>query len=205
MLKTSGGVQGGDRDGGEPCGDPAQPRFDRARGRQVQEHPVLVLLDLGRHFEQGEDHGAGLGCGEGRVGERVGAEGLVEDIRGARQQEPRGVGQERRRRGAVTMEVTLDRFDIVFALPSCAVEVFIYVLGRRLLSGGHDKAWIVARGHDFGFHDHPPRLLPRGGGIGEVLIDAAARGRLRAMGLRQGGPLLEEVADLLHDRGGLAQ
>jgi hypothetical protein len=29
------------------------------------------------------------------------------------------------------VEVTLDRFDIVFAIPPCAVEVFIHVLGRR--------------------------------------------------------------------------
>ena len=135
MSKTSGGVQGGDRDGGEPRGDPAQQRFDGARRRQVQKNPVLVRLDLGRHFAQGEDHGAGLGRGEGRVGERVGAEGMVEDIRGARQQEPRGVGQERRRRGAVTVEVTLDRFDSVVAIPPRAGEVFIHVLGRRRLSG----------------------------------------------------------------------
>ena len=132
MSKTSGGVQGGYRDSGEQRGDPAQQRFDRARCREVQENSVLVLLDLSRHFEQGEDHGAGLGGGEGGVGERVGAEGMVEDIGGARQQEPRSVGQERRRRGAVTVEVTFDRFDIVFAISPCAVEVFIDVLGRRL-------------------------------------------------------------------------
>jgi hypothetical protein len=35
--------------------------------------------------------------GQGGVGQRVGAEGMVEDIGGARQQEPQGVGQEGRR------------------------------------------------------------------------------------------------------------
>jgi hypothetical protein len=169
------------------------------------ENPVLVRLALGRHCEQGKDHGAGLGRGEGCVGERVGAERMVEDIRGARQQEPRGVGEERRRRGAVTVEATLDRFAIVFAIPPGAGEVFIHVVGRRRFAGGHDTAWIVARGHAFGLHDHPPRLLPRGGSRGEGLLDAAARGRLLAIGLRQGGPLLEEVARLLPARGGLAE
>ena len=32
---------------------------------QVEEDPVLVLFDLGRHFEEGEDHGGGLGVGQG--------------------------------------------------------------------------------------------------------------------------------------------
>ena len=43
----------------------------------MQENPVLVLFDLRGHFEQREDHGGGLGRGQGRVGERVGAEGMV--------------------------------------------------------------------------------------------------------------------------------
>ena len=46
---------------------------------------------------------------------------------------------------------------------------------------------------------------PRGGGIGELLIDAAARRRRLAIGVRHGGPLLEEAAGLLHDRGSLAE
>jgi hypothetical protein len=131
MAQVSGGVEGGYGDGGEQCGDPAQQRFDRARCRQVQENPVLVLFDLGCHFEEGEDHGAGLGRGEGRVGERVRTEGMVQDLGATRQQKPRGIGQERRGRGAVAVEVALDRLDIVFAIPSRAVEVFVHVLGRR--------------------------------------------------------------------------
>ena len=113
--------------------DPVQQRFDGTRRRQVEENAVLVLFDLRGHLEQGEDHGGRLGRGQGRVGERVRAEGMVEDIGGARQQEPHGVGEERRRRGAVAVEVTLDRLDIVFAIPPRAVEVFIHLLGRRRL------------------------------------------------------------------------
>ena len=73
----------------------------------MEEHPVLVLFDLGCHFEQREDHGGRLGGGQSRVCQRVGTERMVEDIGGTRQQEPRGVGEERRRRGAVAVEVTL--------------------------------------------------------------------------------------------------
>ena len=95
----------------------------------MQENPVLVLFDLRGHFEEREDHGGGLGRGQGRVGERVGAERMVQDIGATREQEPRGVGEEGRRRGAIAVEVILDRLDIVFAIAPGAVEVFIHVLG----------------------------------------------------------------------------
>ena len=49
---ASGRVQRGDGDGEEQGGDTMQERFDRAGRRQVEENPVLVLFDLGRHFEQ---------------------------------------------------------------------------------------------------------------------------------------------------------
>ena len=109
-------------------GDTVQERFDGAGRRQVEENAVLVLFDLSRHFEEREDHGGGLGRGQWGVGQRVGAEGMMEDIGGARQQEPHGVGQEGRRRGAVAVEVTLDRLDIVFAIAPGAVEFFIHLL-----------------------------------------------------------------------------
>ncbi len=147
----------------------------------MQEHPVLVRLDLGRHFAQGEDHGAGLGRGEGRVGEGGRAEGMVEDVSSARPQESRGVGQERRGRGAVTLEVMLHRLDSVCAMPSCAVEVFRHVLGCRRLPGRHNQTRLIARGHAFRCDDHPPWLSPRGRGRGECVIDAAAEGRLLAL------------------------
>ena len=94
----------------------------------MEENPILVLFDLSRHFEEREDHGGRLGSGQCRVGQRVRAEGMVEDIGGARQEEPHSVGQERRRRGPVAAEVALDCLDIVFAIPPCAVELFICLL-----------------------------------------------------------------------------
>ena len=110
----------------------------------MEENPILVLFDLRRHFEEREDQRGGLRGGQWGVRQRVGAEGMVEDIGGARQQEAHGVRQEGRRRGAVTVEITLDRLDIVFAIPPRAVEFFIHSLRRRRLEGGDDKAWIVA-------------------------------------------------------------
>jgi hypothetical protein len=108
-----------------------QERFDQAGRGQVAEKPVLVLFDLSRHCKEREAHGGRLGSGQGRVGQRVRAESLVEDLGGARQEEPHGVGQERRRRGPVAVEVALDCRDIVVAIPPRAVEVCIHRLGGR--------------------------------------------------------------------------
>jgi hypothetical protein len=156
----SGGVQGGHGDDGQQHRHPVQQRFDGARRGQMQEHPVLVLFDVGRHFEQGQDDGAGLCGGEARVGQGLRAQGMVEHIGGAGEQEACGVGHTRGGGGAVTMEGTRDRFDGVFAMPPRTVELFIDLLGRGLLSRGHDKAGIVPRCHDFGLDNPPPRLLP---------------------------------------------
>jgi hypothetical protein len=137
----------------------------------------------------------------GRVGvrERVGTEGMVEDIGGARQQESHGIGQEGGCRGAVTGEVILHCLDVVFALPPGAVEFFIDLRRRRRLKGGDNEAWIVASGHDFGFDNDPPGLGPGRGSIGERGIHTAAERRARAMRLGVGGPLLLEPACFLPD------
>ena len=82
----------------------------------MEEDTVLVLFDLGRHFEEGEDHGRGLGLGQSGLLQRLGAEGMMQDIGGTRQQEPHGVGQEGCCGGAVAVEVTLDCLDIVFLI-----------------------------------------------------------------------------------------
>lgn len=171
----------------------------------MQENAVLVLFDLGRDFEQREDDGAGLSRGESRVGQRVRPERMVEDRGTTRQEEPHGVGEKGRRRGAVAVEVALDRLNIVFTMPTGAVELFIHLLGRRRLSRGHHKARIVSGRHDFRLDNHPPRLAPRRGGGGALLIETAAGGQLLAIGVRHGRLLPEQGAGLRHDRGGLAE
>ena len=196
---ASGRVHYGNGDGSEQCGDTGQERFDWTGCRQVEEHPVFVLFDLRRHLEEREEQRGGLRRGPWGVRQRVGAEGMVEDRGGAGQQESHGVGQEGRRRGAVTGELTLDGLDVVCAIPPCAVEFFIHPLRRRRLEGGDDKAWMVASGQDFGFDNDSPGLRPRRGSIGELLIHTAAGGRALAMGLGLGGPLLVEPSRLLHD------
>ena len=95
----------------------------------MEKNPVLVLLDLCGHFEEGEDHSGGLGRRQGGVGEGVRAEGLVQDRGATRQEEPHGVGQEGRCRGVVAVEVTLDRFAIVFAIAPRTVQVCIRRVG----------------------------------------------------------------------------
>ena len=105
----------------------------------MEENPVLVLFALRRHFKEREDQRGGLRGGQWGVSQRVGAEGMVEDRGGARQQEAHGVGQEGRRRGAVAVESTLDRLDSVFAMPPRAVEFFIHPLRSRRLEGGTTK------------------------------------------------------------------
>ena len=110
-----------------------QQRFDGAGTREVEEDTVLVLFDLGRHCKEGEDHGRGLGVGQRGLLERLGAEGMMQAIGGTRQQKPHGVRQEGRRGGAVAVEVTLDRLDIVFTIPTRAVDVLIHALRRGSL------------------------------------------------------------------------
>ena len=83
---VSGRVQRGDGDDGEQRGDTTQERFDWTGRRQVEENPVLVLCDLRRHFEECEDQRGGLRSGQWGVRQRVGAEGMVEDVGSAREQ-----------------------------------------------------------------------------------------------------------------------
>ena len=63
----------------------------------MEQNPILVLFHLGGHFEQREEDRGRLGLGQRGLLQRLGAEGMVEDIGGTRQQEPRGIGQEGRR------------------------------------------------------------------------------------------------------------
>jgi hypothetical protein len=55
-----------------------QQRFDGAGTREVEEDTVLVLFDLSRHFEEGEDHGRGLGLGQRGLLQRLGAQGMMQ-------------------------------------------------------------------------------------------------------------------------------
>ena len=139
----------------------------------MEENPVLVLFDLGGDFEEGEDDGRGLRLGQGGMLEGMRAQGMMQDIGGTREEEPHRVGQEGGGRGAVTVEITLDRLDIVFAIPTGAIEVFVEHLGRGRRQGGDDKARVIARAHDFRLEHDPPGLRPGPGGIDKLVIETA--------------------------------
>ena len=83
----------------------------------MEENPVLVLFNLGCHFEESEDHGRGLRLGQGSMLEGVRPEGMMEDIGGTRQEEPHRVGQEGGGRRAIAVEVILHRLDRIFSVP----------------------------------------------------------------------------------------
>ena len=66
-VGTSGRVPEGSRHRRQQSGDTGEERLDRAGTREVEEDAILVLFDLGRHLEEGEDHRGGLGVGQRRV------------------------------------------------------------------------------------------------------------------------------------------
>ena len=103
------------------------------------------------------------------------------------------------------MQVTLDRLDMVFTIPTRTVDGLIRLLRRGGRQGGDHKAGVVASGHHLGFEDDPPWLGPGRRSIGKLSIQAAAVWRVGVMGLGKGGPLLVQMACFLEDglrRGG---
>ena len=88
---TSRRVEHGEGDESQQGRHTVQQRFDGAGTREVEEDTVLVLFDLRRDFEEGQDHGRGLGVGQRGLLERLGAQGMMQDIRGTRQEKPHGV------------------------------------------------------------------------------------------------------------------
>jgi hypothetical protein len=102
-----------------------QQRFDGAGTREVAEEPLLVLFDLCCHFEEGENDRRGLGLSERGLLERRGAEGMRQDLSSTSQEEPHSMRQEGGCGGAVAVEVTLDRLDLVCTIPTRTVAVLI--------------------------------------------------------------------------------
>ena len=163
----------------------------------MEEDPILVLFDLRRHLEEGENHRGGLGVGERRVLQRVRAEGMVQDIGRTREQQAHGVGEEGRRGRAVTLQITLHRLDIVFTIPAGAIEVFVQHLVWGGRKRGDDKAWIIPYAHDFRLEHHPPGAGPRRRSIAKLLIEPATHREPLTIGLCQSGSLLRQMARFL--------
>ena len=171
----------------------------------MEKHSVLVLFDLGGDCAEGEDNRRGLGLRQGGVLEGVGAQRMMQSIGRTREHQPHRVGQEGRRRGPITVEVRLDRLDIVFAIPAGALEVFVEHVGWGRLKRRHDKTWVIARPHDFGRKDDPPGVCPGPRSGDELVIEAATRRRRLAVGVGQGDPLLMETTGRRQSGSGLAE
>lgn len=103
------------------------------------------------------------------------------------------------------MPVRLDCLDIVCAIPTGTIEVFVEPLGCRRLKRGDNKAWVLPRTHDFGLEHDPPWLRQGLCSIGELVIKSATGRRRLAMGLGQRDPLVMETLRLLDGGSSLAE
>ena len=103
--------------------------MDRAGIREMEEEAIFVLFDLRGHFEEGENDGRGLGLREPSGLQGLRAPGMGQGIGGPGEPQTRRLGQEGRRRGAITAEVPLDRLEGMVAIPAGAREVFVQPLG----------------------------------------------------------------------------
>jgi hypothetical protein len=130
---------------------------------------------------------------------------MLEDRGRTGEKEAHRVGQERRGRRAVPLEVTLHRFDGLGAIPPGALEDCIPLRWCGSLHRGDHQAWGVAYRHDCRLEDAPPRLAPGRRGRGELLVQAAPAGRACAMRPGPRSPLLGQGTGLLEEGDGLAE
>lgn len=171
----------------------------------MEEDAIRVLFDLRGNFEEGENAGRGLCLREPSVLQGLRAQGMVQRIGGTGEHQTRRMGQEGRRRGAITAEVHLDRLEGICAIPAGAIEVFVQPLGCGRVQGRDHKARMIPGAHDFRLEHDPPRLCP-GLCRRDKLVIAATAGRRRLpRGLRQSPPLLMQTTRCLQERCGLAE
>jgi hypothetical protein len=171
----------------------------------MEEDTILVLFDLCGDFAEGQDDGRGLGLRQSGVLQRVRAQGMVQGRGRTRAYQTHGIGQEGRRGGAITLQITLHRLAIVFAIPTGALEVFVDHLGRGSVKRGDDKAGGSARAHDFCLEHDPPWLCPGLGSLDALVVEAAPDRRRLAMGLGQRAPLVMQTTRLLEGGRSLAE
>jgi len=103
------------------------------------------------------------------------------------------------------VEVTLDRLEMVFPMPTRPVDGLIRLRRRGGRQGGDHKAGVVASGPHLGFEDAPPWLGPGRRRRGTLGIQAAAVWRVGVMGLCKGRRLLVQMACCLEDGFGGAE
>ncbi len=99
-----------------------QQMFEGISRRRMQNDAVFVLLDLGYHLEQLENHAAGLSRCEFSVLERLSTQLLVQHIGNTMQDEPRAASKEGGAKSSVGGQITLQVLDEVFRIPSGTIE-----------------------------------------------------------------------------------
>jgi hypothetical protein len=125
---------------------------------------------------------------------------MMEDRGRTGQEETQTVGQERRRRRAVAVEITLHGLAIIFTIAAGAGEVLVEHLRRRGGQRGRDKTGVIASGHHCGFEHHAPGAGPRRRRRVELLLETAAGREPLTVGLCQSGPLLMQTVRFLEER-----
>ena len=150
----------------------------------MKEDAILVLFDLRGNFEEGHNDSRGLGLREHGVWQRLRTQGMVQGIGRTGEQQTCRIGQEGRRRGAITAQVYLDRLDGIFAIAASTIEVFVQHLGCGCVQRRDDKARIIPRAHDFRLEHDSPRLCPGLCRLEKVVIEATAGRRGVPMELR---------------------
>ena len=74
----------------------------------------------------------------------------MQDIGRTGQEEPQTVGEKRRRRRAVAMEIAFYGLDSILAIAAGAVEVLVQHLRGRGRKRRDHKTWVITRRHHFG-------------------------------------------------------
>jgi hypothetical protein len=199
-VDASGRVHQGERHRRQQGGDPVEERLAGAGTGQVEEDPSLGLFDLCCHFEERENHGRGLGLGQGGVLSGLPTQGMMEDIGRTGQEATQTVGQERRRRRAGAVEITFPGLAIICAMAAGAGEVLVQHLRRRGGQRGHDATGGIASGHHCGVEHHAPGAGPRRRRLVARRIETAPGREPLTVGRCQSGPLLLQTARFWEER-----
>lgn len=171
----------------------------------MEQEAIFVLFDLRGDFKEGEDDRRGLGLGQRGMVQGVGTESMVQGIGRTREHQPHRVGQEGGCRGPITVEVQFHGFDDVFAIATGTIEVFVEHLRGRSVQRRHNKAWVIARAHDFRLEHDPPGLCPGLCRIAELVVEAATDRSRLAMGLGEHASLVMQTTRRLDGGSGLAE
>ena len=151
----------------------------------MQADAILVLHHAYGNLEQLQDHGCRLSVGQLGMDQGLGAQGVMQDVGGAGEEQAHVIGQKGVVGGAVAGQVILDHLDEVFVLTASTVQIAVEAFGAGQIQGGDHEAGILAQRHDLGLEHDAEGLRPGAGGVVDVMIGAGARrqGLVEAAGI----------------------